>query len=176
MNLSLTITCDTYPDLALRAAQAQDQSNLREWKNVHRHRFFFQDLISAEMQAAWFDSYLKRDQDFMFVVEVAGQAIGCMAIRRLVDTWDYYNIILGVPQFGGQGHMSQAFRMLCSFALDRAAIRVSGKVLKDNPAIEWYLRNAGRLVATQADYVELELDTMRFTPCAVRVSTIAAGL
>lgn len=176
MNLSLTITCDIYPDLVLRAAQTHDQDNLREWKNAHRHRFFFQDLISADMQATWFDSYLKREQDFMFVVEVAGQAIGCMAVRRLADTWDYYNIILGVSQFGGLGHMSRAFRMLCSFALEREALRISGKVLRENPAIDWYLRNAGRLVATQADYVELELDMTRFEPCAIRVANMAVGL
>ena len=70
--------------------------------------------------------------------------------------------------------MSRAFQMLCSFALNLDSLRISGKVLKNNPAIEWYIRNSGKLVDTQADYVELELDVNRFESCTLQVSAIAA--
>lgn len=166
MHQALTLISDQYPEVALHSIKLSDQENLRNWKNANRQSFFYQQIISSDDQQKWFEAYLKRDDDFMFIV-MAAEPIGCMGFRFSDQVWDVYNVILGRPEFGRKGHMSHALQMMCSFARQLALIPITAKVLKDNPAVSWYKRNAFRVVAIQFDHVEIEIDLSVFTACAV---------
>ena len=150
------------PTVELHTIRESDQSALRTWKNQNHQFFFFKELISESAQQEWFAKYLMRDGDYMFIVQAEECSIGCMGIRILEDTWDVYNVILGELKFAKRGYMRQALQMMCSWAAELRPMRISAKVLKNNPAINWYCRNGFKVVSTHADHVEIEWDGAAF--------------
>jgi RimJ/RimL family protein N-acetyltransferase len=153
----IVVTTAAAPGLVLRSAGWDDQEQLREWKNAHRRFFFFQDVITPDMQRRWFEGHLQRPDDHLFTVVAEGSTIGCMAVRRLEDgSLDVYNVIGGPGR--GRGLMSLAIRAMCRFAVDRYRAPVRLKVLKGNPAVGWYLRNGFRPVGEGDGHLVLELD------------------
>lgn len=170
MNEQFIISTMNYANICLRTISINDQNNLREWKNKNRKCFFFQDIISESTQLEWFQKYLKRTQDYIFVVEVNNCKVGCMGVRLLDDGWDIYNIILGDLNFSGKGFMSHAFQMLCCFALKQHSCAIRAKVLCNNPALAWYKKNAFHIVADHREYVEIELDQSIFELCPITIS------
>jgi hypothetical protein len=158
MKAGITLTSAEAPGLVLRSIEAGDQELLRAWKNANRQFFFFQQVIEPEMQRRWFAGYEQRPDDHMFMVMVDGVPAGCMAVRLLEDgTLDVYNVILGDEAFKGSGTMSRALRLMSGFALARYAAPLRLKVLKENPAVGWYLRNGFRRIGDGGDHLELEL-------------------
>ena len=73
------------------------------------------------------------------------------------NKWDIYNVILGNPDFGKKGYMTQAIIKMCDIAKKTKNIPITAKVIKDNPALEWYKRNNFEIVTTYENYVEIEL-------------------
>jgi RimJ/RimL family protein N-acetyltransferase len=150
MRQSITLTSPEIPGISLRAASRDDCEDLRTWKNENRQSFFYRELISPEAQRAWFDRYLDRDDDYMFMVQLAGQArpVGCMGVRRQDGQADVYNVILGDARQQGRGVMAAAFRLMCSFARDKLGPEVGAQVLTSNPALGWYLKQGFEVART----------------------------
>jgi RimJ/RimL family protein N-acetyltransferase len=169
MNRRYSIVSAAYLGTVLRAIEDRDQDHLREWKNQNRRWFFHRGIIAPSAQVEWFRNYWAREYDLMFIIEAEVCDIGCMGIRLDGDQWDIYNVILGVPDFAKKGFMGQALRMMCSHAINLTPKLVTAKVLKDNPAVNWYLRNGFRIMETNEDYVEIELDRVQFEPCSIAV-------
>lgn len=167
MREHLLIISSVYPAIRLRAIEECDQHNLRVWKNANRRFFFYKEVISETAQQEWFEGYQTREYDYMFIVEAEESTIGCMGIRLLEGMWDIYNVILGDERFSKKGYMSQALRVLCSFAIGISNVRLGAKVLSDNPALMWYCRNGFQVVARHSDHIEIELDKSEFVPCPV---------
>jgi RimJ/RimL family protein N-acetyltransferase len=142
MRQSVTLSSPETPGIFLRAAGRDDCEDLRGWKNANRESFFFRQVITPEAQRVWFEAYLERADDYMFMVEVAlpepRRSIGCMGVRQQDGKADVYNVILGDARYQGQGVMASAFRLMCSFARQRLAPEVVAQVLTSNPAIGWY--------------------------------------
>lgn len=142
--------------LAIRSITSEHLEDLRNWKNAHRQYFFHQAIIEMPDQARWFAGYLQRAEDFMFVVECEGKSIGCMGIRWAEPGWDVYNVILGRTEFAGRGRMGRAFQTMMGFAMSRRAALITLKVLKDNPAIGWYIKNGFCVVADGGDHLAMQ--------------------
>jgi RimJ/RimL family protein N-acetyltransferase len=147
--------CEDAPNLWLHTANETDLSNLREWKNKHRHFFFFNDEITPDQQAAWFLSYQGRPKDFMFMVKLEEEAIGCMGIRLIDNIWDVYNVILGLSQFQGRGLMGKAFEAMLGYAMSRHPTQITLKVLKHNPAVAWYQKNGFLITSEEEDHYSM---------------------
>jgi len=143
--------------ITLRSIGEADLENLRSWKNANRQAFFFKDEITPEGQRAWFQSYLGRPNDYMFVVEAEGRPVGCMGFRLEPVAADCYNII-GAPQGTGRGLMTHAMKTLCSYILKEHTPRLGCKVLKANPAVGWYQKCGYAIVSDAADYHQMNLD------------------
>ena len=165
MKEKFSVTCPEF-DVTLCAITPGDLENLREWKNAHRVSFFYQEIITPELQAQWFQGYLECVDDYMFVAQSAGQAVGCLGFRMLDQRADIYNVILGRPESGGKGLMSQAIRLLCSFIAAEFTRDIGAQVLLSNPARAWYRKNAFRETKFFDTYVEVQLDWSQFRPCA----------
>jgi len=151
MQGDLVLDIQSDPELKLRTINRDDLEDLRNWKNTHRTSFFHQELISAEQQQQWYQGYLQRAHDIMFIISYSDQPIGCIGFRRLEDKVDIYNVIMGNQQLSGKGLMRKALHRL----IDEAATRLPGLpvtlvVLKGNPAVEWYLKS-GFTVASECD-------------------------
>jgi hypothetical protein len=164
MNQSFTLQS---PELVieLKTIDAADQTQLREWKNANRFAFFYQDLITPEQQAQWFQKYLQRANDYMFIVRRDARAIGCMGFRVIDGAVDIYNVIRGEATTGKRGEMGQAMRLMNSFILANFSAPIIAQVLRNNPAIEWYAKNFFVQSVAHETYFEMQLDVTRFRPC-----------
>lgn len=172
LDRQLILTSFQYPRVALRAIAESDLDNLRTWKNDHRQFFFFKGIISRQGQAQWFEGYRNREHDYMFIVVVDGRDVGCMGVRLLDNVCDIYNVILGIAEMGGQGHMSHAFSIMCSYGLLKYSAALTIKVLSDNPNTRWYKRNGFKDTATHEGWLELGLDWTVFRQCPVTENTV----
>src|SRR5262245_6487589 len=100
----------------------------------------------------------------MFVVENAGERVGCMGFRMLDGAADVYNVIRGEGTSVPGGFMSHAFRLLCTFARATFSCAVVARVLKSNPAVGWYEKNLFAVVAEEEMHYLMRLDEARFGP------------
>jgi ribosomal protein S18 acetylase RimI-like enzyme len=139
----------------LRAATDHDLSNLRCWKNAQREFFFHRDEITAEQQQAWFSAYQTRLEDYMFIVTVNEQPVGCMGIRYSKDGWDVYNVILGETTYGKRGFLGKAFQAMLLFALQQRPCPITLKVLKHNPAVTWYQKQGFDITSHHQDHFRM---------------------
>jgi ribosomal protein S18 acetylase RimI-like enzyme len=163
LSLSPKSSQDTIGLVRLLPIGKQDLEKLRIWKNAHRHFFFHQEIISAKGQQDWYRAFSQRSEDFMFLVEYSEQAVGCIGFRIIDKKADIYNAILGLSEYAGKGIMSLALRLLCSYARSRTSA-IGLKVLKENPAVQWYKKNGFMVTAEHADYFDMVLDWNRFNP------------
>lgn len=168
MQRLFNLVSDSFPDIILRAASMKDCTNLQQWKNKNRPSFFYQGMITSEMQKKWLLDYLKREKDFMFMICYKKKKVGCMGFRMLGAKADIYNIILGAESLRGKGIMSQAMRLLCSYIYSDFTRKIGVKVLRTNPAFGWYQKNCFQEKIKHDNHYELELDLLQFQPCAFR--------
>ena len=151
----LQLASNDLPQLTVRAILEEDIESLRTWKNAYRDRFFFQDVITPEMQQEWFQAYLLREHDFMFVVMHADQRVGCLGFRLLADRIDFYNVIVD-SHSARKGYMSHALDLLCDAARKRyPRLPVMVSVLRSNPDMKWYLERGFTVTSEQAAHMEL---------------------
>lgn len=125
------------------------QGSLRRWKNRHAPSFFNQQMISDKAQRDWFSDYLLRSEDFMFMVMLGDQAIGCIGIRLQGRVWDVYNVIRGVSSGKSAGFMSLAMHMIIEFAQGVQLLSIHCHAIAGNPAISWYLKNGFEVVCAR---------------------------
>jgi ribosomal protein S18 acetylase RimI-like enzyme len=167
MNQKFTLLSTSKSEICLRTIETADIEDLRLWKNANSLSFFLKEKISPEGQKEWFKGYLARPQDFMFLVESGDLRAGCMGFRILEEAADCYNII-GAPASQGLGIMQAAILLMCSFIRNEYTKEIICLVLKENPALDWYLKFGYRILSEYSDHYKLELDTERFSPCAYR--------
>lgn len=141
--------------LVLRTVQAGDLENLRHWKNEQREFFFHKEIITIEQQRAWFVKFQAHNYDYMFIIDLNSESIGCMGSRLLNDVWDIYNVILGLPGYAKNGFMGKAFQMMLTYAQSVRQCPITLQVLKANPAVAWYKKNGFVIVAEQADHYSM---------------------
>jgi RimJ/RimL family protein N-acetyltransferase len=165
MNKIFSLESPEFPSVVLRTISAVDQENLRNWKNAVKDSFFFKQIIEPPDQHRWFEGYLSRSEDYMFIVETGSHKVGCMGIRHLETEWDIYNVILGDKANSQKGVMGHAIRLMCSYALSLSDKPIRAKVLSDNPALKWYRNNSFQVIATNTDHVIIDLDRSCFQTC-----------
>lgn len=137
-----------YLNIQLRSIEERDLENLRIWKNENKASFFFQDYITASMQKQWYENYLKEDNGYMFIVEecredISEHPIGCMGYRFCENEIDLYNIIRGKKSEIHQTMYSAMYILLS--VLSHPSEDVTCKVLKKNPALDWYFHMGFRV-------------------------------
>ena len=155
-NKEMVLMSTTLKDYKVRIAQEEDLEFLRTCKNAHQESFFFKEIISPEMQAKWFMDYQRRDHDFMLIVEHEKERVGCIGFRKLADRVDLYNIIIGGEQKTEKGYMAMALDLVCQEASRRyPGMPIMVSVLRNNPALSWYLRRGFAVTAEHEEYFEL---------------------
>lgn len=142
-------------NVIMRSACVDDLESLRRWKNAFRDSFFYKKEISPDQQKVWFCDYEKREDDFMLMIVSDGTPIGCMGIRLIDGAWDAYNIILGDQQHRKNGIMGSCFQEMLSFARSLKSVRIALKVLKNNPAVGWYVKQGFDIDSETTDYYEM---------------------
>jgi RimJ/RimL family protein N-acetyltransferase len=162
---NVIIKPEIFDDVTLRTITETDCDNLRQWKNDNRRAFFSQDIISPQMQMKWFQSYLERENDFMFMVMFNSEPIGCMGFHMLEGQADIYNVILGRLDMAGKGIMSKGLLIMCSYIYSDFTHDIGLKVLRSNLAVGWYEKNGFYKADTYDTYFQMKLDIYVFEPC-----------
>lgn len=173
MKDSIVLTSTEF-DVSLRTITQNDLENLRVWKNTHRFAFFYQELITPEQQLQWFQGYLERTNDWMFIVQDTNAIIGCMGFRLLDQYADIYNVIRARTE--SPGTMGRALRLLCSFIASDFTRDIRARVLLNNPARRWYQHNGFTEIACHDTFVEIQLDWSRFQPCSFQKTILRRSL
>ncbi len=147
--------------------QEKDIEKLRLWKNATRQSFFFQDIITEEMQKRWYEGYKARrikNEDFLFLVKEKknDHAIGCMGFRLENGKIDLYNIIRGEAS-QGDFTMKSAMITMLGFIRANTDKMITCKVLLDNPAVEWYKKTGFTILEATNDYYTMTItaDTIK---------------
>ncbi|UPT73678.1 MAG: GNAT family N-acetyltransferase [Elusimicrobiota bacterium] len=131
---SLLLESASQPKVRLRPVGPGDLEELRLWKNANKRWFFFKGDITPAMQKEWFEQYLKRADDVLFIVEDGGRKLGTLGIRLKDGAYDVYNVV-AAPSEAGKGYMKSALTALCARFKNRP---VGCLVLKGNPAAKFY--------------------------------------
>lgn len=149
-------------DIILNTIEKNDIELLRKWKNNNRKYFFYNKIIKAQQQVEWYHSYLNNTDDYIFLVEYAGSKIGCIGFRLMDDVIDIYNVILGNKEFGERGIMGRALKLMCSYIMDNYNKEITLKVLSENKARLWYLKNGFEEIEEKDNYVFMKLNINKF--------------
>jgi ribosomal protein S18 acetylase RimI-like enzyme len=150
--LNIHLTVSNFPALGLKSITHQDMDTVRLWKNKHKQFFFHQEDISVEQQELWYQSFVKRPYDLMFMTTYEQNVFGCMGIRWQEQHWDIYNVILGNQAFGKQGLMGKCLNTLLSYAQSLKQGKFTLQVLRHNPAVSWYQKQGFRITEEYETY------------------------
>lgn len=159
MNQAFVLESEGPPAVRLRSIGSSDLERLRLWKNANKAAFFFKGEITPDMQRQWFQGYLGRADDFMFVVEAEGRLCGCLGFRMEGADADAYNIMAAAePGARVPGAMTQAMRALCSFILaEKRPSSIGCKVVRGNAALDYYRRCGYAVADEKPDFYQLRL-------------------
>ena len=160
-----------YKEIILETAVFDDIEQLRIWKNENRQYFFNKNIISSKDQAKWFNNFLKKEDDYIFMVKYGDSSIGCIGFRLLSGVIDIYNVILGDKQYMSKGIMSFVLTLMCSFIFDNYKNDKTVRVLLDNPARKWYKKNNFFEVCEKEDHVFMKLDAGKFKYLKYNIKT-----
>ena len=159
MNKKITIK-ECKNNLRLRLSEYTDIELLRVWKNKNKSSFFYQQEISISQQKEWFASYQKREDDYMFMVEEEVNEqyipIGCMGFRVQAGYIDLYNIIRGRKSYT-DASMHRAMHMMLSYIMLKYDFPIQCDVLKDNSAVQWYMK-CGFDILREIEYYVMKID------------------
>ena len=158
MNQNIILIPPENYNFYLQSIQENDLENLRIWKNNHRASFFYKDIISPEQQLIWYQNYLKRETDYMFVLkDLSGNPVGCLGFRVLDNNIDLYNIIRG-DKSAFHVSMKDAMHVMLNYIKEIYNFPIKCDVLKDNPAVNWY-QKCGFVISQEIDYYIMTIDS-----------------
>lgn len=145
-------------EITLRTINRMNIELLRKWKNKNRDYFFYNKEIKPSEQLKWFEGYLERKEDYIFIIEYKGKKIGCIGFRKIDNLIDVYNAILGDKKFSKKGLMSLALKLMCSYIIDEYNMNITLKVLAGNEvARKWYRKNGFIEKSSKDNYIFMEL-------------------
>ncbi len=134
--------------IRLRLLEAFDLPMTLKWRNQDHIRkwFIHSEVISPEKHREWFETYLQRDNDYLFIIEETlrlnkpvGQ-ISLYNIDRDRKCAEYGRLMIGEADARGRGLAKKASRLLLQYAFKVLGMeRVELEVFRDNgPAIAIY--------------------------------------
>lgn len=130
-----------YADTYLRPLKNEDIENLRLWRNDKQATRFLRplDYITPEMQAKWFDSYLKNESEITFAIiedKDLNRMVGSVAIyeiNRTNHTAEIGKIQIGDKDAHGRGIGKKALVMAMKVGFQKLGItKFVGEVHQEN--------------------------------------------
>lgn len=131
----------------LRLIEERDLQTTLAWRNCDSARIWFKtsNQLTLERHQAWFHGYLKKDDDFLFVVEAKGLLVGQASVYGI--RWNERDAEIGrflaAPDCSGKGFIREACEELVSLCADTFNLRyLFLEVLEKNErALRIYQRN-----------------------------------
>lgn len=150
-------------DLKLLPLTEEYIEKMRILRNENRFRFIYSEIISSEEQEKWFDSYLKKENDYIFSVFIGNIWVGISSIYNVTnETAEFGRLVIDKSKVS-KSHLGLAATLCtCELAFKLFDLkRITLQVYKDNiPAYKTYV-NAGFVATrTEIDANGQELITM----------------
>lgn len=99
-------------NITIRLIEEHDIYETLSWRNHDDCRVWFKttDIISEKSHKEWFDKYLKKDDDYLFVIEFENKIVGHIAVYDIDCENRSAEIgrFLISPDYSGRGIMSIA--------------------------------------------------------------------
>lgn len=135
----------SFGSLKLRLLDETDLPLTLEWRNRDgaRQQFGTSDVLQWEQHAAWFERYLDKADDLVFIVEdAATQArIGQVAIYGIdtvASTGEIGRFVVA-PEFQGRGLMRQGIEALIRFAREVLGLQSVYLLVRETNERAWRL-------------------------------------
>ena len=138
-----------YDKIILEPLKKEDIEDLRLLRNKKENRecFIYQKEISKEEQEKWFDKYLEKETDIMFVVSLKEdqRPIGYVALYDINDekkTCEFGRIIVDKTKVLEKGMGFQITKCCCDIGFEKLGMNmIYLEVFSDNiPALKTYLK------------------------------------
>lgn len=112
--------------LTLRLLRENDLPLTLAWRNHDDSRIWFKqsDALTLEQHARWFDQYLGKDNDYVFIVERDARPVGQAAVYDIDWASGRAEVgrFLAAPAERGRGHLFNACGALIGLCRDRLAL------------------------------------------------------
>jgi len=132
--------------ITLRLAEERDLAAILDWRNRDDARIWFKtpDKLTMAGHRAWYAQYLKKDDDFCFVVEAEGRPVGLCGIYDVDTAKGTAEVgrFLIAPGHGGRGYMTRSCAALARFGIEALKLTyLSLEVMEKNyKALRIYMR------------------------------------
>lgn len=157
--------------IILRPLEWEDIGNLRALRNENRHLFLTTDLVTEEGQKKWYERYLEKQDDLMFVVEKRekpGQFIGTVALYDIdwdTMTCEFGRTLIDKKLAPEKGIGTEATAAMCTFGFDVLKIKkIIGHAWKTNERILKVDQRAGYQIIEEREdgviYLEMTSETV----------------
>lgn len=125
----------------------EDIEKMRRLRNQNRHCFVFSGEITSDAQTRWYESYLSKENDYMFSVLYNGRWIGVVSIYdvdRVNAVAEFGRLLIdrNIAGIGGLG--VDTTRAACEIAFSQLGInKIILEVYADNVAAQITYLKAG---------------------------------
>jgi diamine N-acetyltransferase len=146
-------------NLCLRMLALEDLPYTLRWRNFPEHRIWFRNSnpISWNDHLNWFEIYLKKNDDFVFILEDDGKRVGQAAIYNICQLNKIAEVgrFVVAPKAANFGYMKKACQMIIKIAdLFFKLKTLHLEVRKNNQvAMHIYERNGFKEYKTVDDFI-----------------------
>ncbi|QIB27585.1 GNAT family N-acetyltransferase [Caloranaerobacter azorensis] len=132
----------------LRPLRKSDLELLRKWRNSDNIRIWFlnQGIIDTNQQMKWFEKYVRKHNDLMFIIEETEELmrpVGAVALYNIDDHLleaEFGRLMIGDSEARGKYLGLKVTKALCDFGFNTLKLKkIYLEVYEDNkPAIKIY--------------------------------------
>lgn len=145
--------------IILRLLEQNDLPLTLLWRNQDKVRKWFinTDVIQEDKHLAWFERYMKLDNDFIFVIlakDLENLPVGQISLYNInweISHAEYGRLMIGPPIAKGKGYARQATTLLLDFAFNILNLNVVFlEVKSDNKSAIAIYESAGFSITKQS--------------------------
>ncbi|MFJ4195316.1 GNAT family N-acetyltransferase [Pseudomonas sp. NPDC089534] len=150
----------------IRLLEPADLEATLNWRNRDENRRWFinSNIIEWDNHVKWFESYQKKSDDFVFVIESDGERVGQCAVygidlqRKRAEVGRF----LAAPEGAGKGYIKRGCQLLIETCWQQLALdSVFLEVLEENVrAIKLYEKLGFNEVSRHGKLIVLELNRL----------------
>ncbi len=136
-------------DLVLRPIEKEDVDRVRKWRNKEsiRKSFLYQAIISSSEQYQWYQSYLEKEDDIMFIIEFRDMPIGAVALYHIDlinKEAEFGRLMIGEESARGNQIGYKTTKLVCEFGFEKLNLaQIKLEVFSDNPYAKKHYIHAG---------------------------------
>lgn len=104
-------------DITLRMLEERDLPLTLSWRNNAGVRKWFKNSaeIDSESHRAWFESYKRKSDDYVFISEVNGSVVGQLAVYKIESNKAEVGRFISSPSMSGKGLMKLSLQVFLEF-------------------------------------------------------------